>query len=109
MNWEQKADAAAARAVKKKGNGIAVDPLELDEVEQALAAPAAVAGKVHASMRAALTAVERLYKSGLTREALVVLIAEKCGRAPNGTRISTETVGKVLDALGRLDEYVVGP
>lgn len=94
---------------KSNGAGEAVTPAELDDVERALAAPAAVAGKLHEGMGRAVTAVERLFQCGLTQEALCILIAEKCPRAANGTRVVPATVRAVLEGLAHLDEYKVGP
>ncbi len=57
-------------------------------------------------IRGALSGLDALKKSGLTGEALVVLVTEKCAWAKNGKRVSAETVQFVLEALFRLGEYV---
>lgn len=54
----------------------------------------------------AASALEALRKTGLTGEALVVLVTEKCGRARNGSRLSADTVQLVLEGLFKLGEYV---
>lgn len=52
------------------------------------------------------SALEALKKTGLTGEALVVLVTAKCTNAANGKPISDDTVRRVLEALFRLGEYV---
>lgn len=81
-------------------------PLELDQAEKFLEDAAGDGKKLVAGLRSAITALEAIKKSGLTGEALVVLVTEKCGRTSAGGRVSQATVQAVLEALFRLGEYV---
>lgn len=59
--------------------------------------------------QAVLTAHEKaveLIRSGLTVEALALLIAEKSPSGANGKRPSPETVKLVLRGMAKLDEWV---
>lgn len=80
-------------------------PLELDQAERFLENAAGDGKKLVAGLRSAATALDGLRQSGLTGEALVVLVTEKAGYV-NGNKISSNTVQKVLEALFRLGEYV---
>lgn len=55
----------------------------------------------------AISALDALKKTGLTGEALVVLVQAKCKRPSSGGKPATrETVQAVLEGLFRLGEYV---
>lgn len=84
----------------------APSPPELDQVEQLLDDVAGDGKRLVAGVNSAVAALEAMKKSGLTGEALVVLVTEKCAWAKNGKRVSPETVQLVLEALFRLGEYV---
>lgn len=62
--------------------------------------------KLRAGLGGVVTALDNLKVSGLTGEALVVLVTAKCTNAANGKAISDDTVRRVLEALFRLGEYV---
>lgn len=94
----------AEKKTKLAPGAITVTP---DEIEAVLADSARDGKRLAGGIRAAVTALEQLKQSGLTGEALVVLVTEKCAWAKNGKRVSAETVQLVLEALfGRLGEYV---
>lgn len=93
----------AKKVTKLAPNGIHVTPEEIDQVLHGVAKDAkALRGGIDSSV----TALEALKTSGLTGEALVLLVAAKVGRSKNGTRIGLETVQTVLEALFRLGEHV---
>lgn len=92
------------KRTKLAPNGIAVTP---DEIEAVLSDAAKDGKNLAIGIRGAVSALEQLKKSGLTGEALVVLVTEKCAWAKNGKRVSAETVQLVLESLfNRLGEYV---
>lgn len=62
--------------------------------------------RLRAGMDSGIAALEALKKTGLTGDALVVLVTAKCSNAANGKPISDDTVRRVLEALFRLGEYV---
>ncbi len=53
-----------------------------------------------------VAAVDGLLTCGLERDAIVALIEMKTPRAANGTRISSETIDRVLTGLGRLKDHL---
>jgi hypothetical protein len=94
-----------ARATKKlvSSDGIAISREDIDAV---LADVVGSGKKLRASIDAATGQLEALKNSGLTGEALVLLVAAKVSRSKNGTRIGVETVQTVLEGLFRLGEHV---
>jgi hypothetical protein len=86
----------------------------LDDVEEyleseasaKLLAPPAAAKALNAAIGTAYDKAMELMRSGLTGEALCLLIAEKSPRSRTGTRISTETVKAVLQGMQKLGEWV---
>lgn len=90
-------------APKIAHNGIHVLPEEIDAV---LHGAAADAKKLRGGIDSATSALDALKQSGLTGEALVIMVTEKCARAKNGSRLSPDTVQLVLEGLFRLGEYV---
>ncbi len=51
-------------------------------------------------------AVNGVISSGLTREALLILIQAKCKNQRNGRPFPLTTIGDVLDALSHIDDHV---
>lgn len=96
-----KAPEKAGKATRIKTTG----ELDIDAVE-ALMDSKRDGEKLRSGLDNATSALEALKKAGLTGEALVVLVAEKCARAKNGSRLSADTVQIVLEGLFRLGEYV---
>jgi hypothetical protein len=80
-------------------------PLNVDDAVRYLEDAAGDGKKLVTGIRKGVEALEALRTSGLTGEALVVLITEKCARAKNGSRLSADTVQLVLEGLFRLGEY----
>jgi DNA-directed RNA polymerase specialized sigma24 family protein len=52
-------------------------------------------------------AVDGLLTAGLTREAIVALVELKAPRAQNGSRISSDTIDKVLTGIERMRELLL--
>lgn len=87
-------------------NGIHVTP---DEIDAVLNETRAAAKKLAHDIKSATAGVQALRESGLTGEALVVLVTEKCGNyRTDGGRYQKPTqavVQCVLEALLRIGEY----
>jgi len=83
----------------------APEPLEIDDAVRFLEEGGRDAKKLVDGLNSAIGALEAIRSSGLTGEALVVLVTEKCGRAANGSRLTAATVQVVLEGLFRLGEY----
>lgn len=60
---------------------------------------------LRAGLDKATSALDALRKTGLTGEALVVLVTAKCANNANGKPIADDTVKRVLEALFRIGEY----
>lgn len=60
--------------------------------------------EIAVTLRDIAAAANQLLDSGLTRNALVLLIQDKCA-----TKVSRETIHRVLMAMGRLDEHLTPP
>lgn len=83
-----------------------VEPLAIDEAVRFLEDAAGDGKALAGGLKKGVAALEALRVSGLTGEALVVLVTDKCAWAKNDKRVSAETVQLVLEALFRLGEYV---
>lgn len=87
---------------------------KLDEVEEYVSSEASARQlDPPGSAKAIATATRRVHElgagmvqSGLTKDALCLLISEKCPRSKNGTRIGPETVESVLKGILRLNEHL---
>jgi len=77
-----------------------------DEIEAVIRDVGASGKRVVGGLRGTLTGLAAIKASGLTGEALVILVENKCAHADNRNPISRSTVKKVLEALFRLGEYV---
>lgn len=108
FNWLEQA--TAPKTPKPSRRPIAVDPAEVDNVVAEMSRNGETAKKLRADVAGALEGVKGLYHSGLTREALVLLVWDRTGfTKKHRVKPTPEVVGLVLDALGRLDEYLVKP
>lgn len=83
----------------------AAESLPIDDAVRFLEDASGDGKKLVAGLKRGVDALEGLRQSGLTGEALVVLVTEKCARAKNGSRLSSDTVQLVLEGLFRLGEY----
>jgi len=90
-------------ALADKADGEYVAP---DEIEAVIRDVGASGKRVVGGIRGVLTGLAAIKASGLTGEALVILVENKCAHADNRNPISRSTVKKVLEALFRLGEYV---
>jgi hypothetical protein len=92
---------------KEKKLQRAPTPLELDQAERFLEDAAGDGKALVAGLGKAVGALDALRASGLTGEALVVLVTAKTAYSKvNGRPISDVTVQQVLEGLFRLGEYV---
>lgn len=84
----------------------AAEPLVVDDAVRFLEDAAGDGKQLVAGMKKAASALEALRTSGLTGEALVVLVTAKVAYSKvNGRPISDVTVQQVLEGLFRLGEY----
>jgi len=81
-------------------------PVELDDVERYLADAAGDGKKLASGLKGAAAALEDIRNSGLTAEALIVLVTAKTRADKNGNATSAVTVQRVLEGLFRLDEFL---
>lgn len=81
--------------------------LELDQAEKFLEDAAGDGKALVAGLKKATSAIDAIRTSGLTGEALVVLVLAKCGYCVNHgkNKPSAEVVQGVLEGLFRLGEY----
>lgn len=77
-----------------------------EEVDAVLADVHGSGKKLRSGIDAAVQQLEALKSIGLTGEALVLLVTEKCRPDKNGNPTSAVTVQRVLEGLFRLGEYV---
>ncbi len=82
------------------------EPLDIDGAERFLEDAAGAGKKLAEGLRKAATALDDIANSGLTHEALLVLVTAKCGSDRHGNATTTEKVRLVLEGLFRLDEYL---
>lgn len=64
-------------------------------------------GTIVDDVKKVAAAMNGLLNSGLTREALVILLREKIGNQRNGHPMQKQTINDVIDALGNLDHFLV--
>jgi hypothetical protein len=84
----------------------APEPLAVDDAVRYLEDAAGDGKRLVAGLKSATSALDALRASGLTGEALVVLVTAKCAYSKvNGRPISEATVQQVLEGLFRLGEY----
>ncbi len=69
----------------------------------------AVGGVIRDDVMKVAGAVTALMNCGLTREAVILLVQAKCPNQRNGRPMQDYVIENVLDALGKLDEFVVKP
>lgn len=85
-----------------------VDPAEIDAVVREMSGPGDQAKRIRADVAGALEGVRKMYRSGLTREAFILLVHDRCGfTKKHRVKPTPEAVGLVLDALGKLGEFLV--
>lgn len=88
---------------------IKAEKLEPHETEAVIRmfGDAAGAGKaLVGGLDGASEALQQIIRCGLTPEALVILVTEKCPRDRAGRPTTTDTVERVLQGLFRLPEYL---
>ena len=86
----------------------AAEPLDVDDAVDFIEQADKDAGRLVADLKTAAKALDAIWTSGLTGEALVVLVQAKCGYCVNHgkNKPSTDVVQGVLEGLFRLGEYV---
>lgn len=88
-------------AVKLRDSG----DLDLDAVERLMDSKKD-GEALRKGLDGAVSALDALRRIGLTSEAIIVLVTEKCRPDKNGNATSRATVQRVLEGLFRLSEYV---
>ena len=84
----------------------AAEPLAIDDAVDFLESGAADTKKLVGGLKAAVSALDAIRASGLTGEALIVLVQAKCKSDAKGNETSRPQVERVLEGLFRLGEYV---
>lgn len=80
----------------------------LDDIEIWMTAAADKKSRVAQHLSQISNAATEMFRTGLTREGLALLIQNSMGKQKNGEAYAISTINKVLDALGSLDRYLVG-
>ncbi len=89
-----------------KGRGAAVDLEPVDSFLDQQQATAQLAARLTDELLIVVGSQSAMFRAGLTRDGLAILIHAKCPNAANGQPIPLSTVHKVLSAIESLGDFL---
>lgn len=95
-----------AKAPVKLTRAEKVEPHEVDEVVRMFDDVGGAGKRLAAGVEQLGGALQQIIACGLTPEALIILVREKCRCDRKGNQTTTDQVERVLEGLFRLPEYL---